>query len=82
MLFLEGEICVIYIRYRDPRQLFMSLGCYGLQCSGIFMVVATVDPDLQILQQFGKIWRTCPIKKTPNKTTARSYPYFLTLKTS
>ncbi|KAF9821064.1 hypothetical protein SFRURICE_000999 [Spodoptera frugiperda] len=36
---------------RDPRQSFMSLGRAGLQCSGVFMVVSTVDPGLQELQQ-------------------------------
>uniref|UniRef100_A0A2H1W3S0 SFRICE_021100 n=1 Tax=Spodoptera frugiperda TaxID=7108 RepID=A0A2H1W3S0_SPOFR len=29
----------------------MSLGRAGLQCSGVFMVVSTVDPGLQELQR-------------------------------
>ncbi|KAF9823978.1 hypothetical protein SFRURICE_013515 [Spodoptera frugiperda] len=34
-----------------------------VQCSGVFMVVSTVDPGLQELQQCGRKWRACPIKK-------------------
>ncbi|KAF9801091.1 hypothetical protein SFRURICE_019253 [Spodoptera frugiperda] len=30
----------------------MSLGRPGLQCSGVFMVVSTLDPGLQELQRF------------------------------
>uniref|UniRef100_A0A2H1VYW9 SFRICE_016170 n=1 Tax=Spodoptera frugiperda TaxID=7108 RepID=A0A2H1VYW9_SPOFR len=36
----------------DPIGSFMSLGCAGLQCSGVFMVVSSVDPGLQKLQRF------------------------------
>ncbi|KAF9798675.1 hypothetical protein SFRURICE_007005, partial [Spodoptera frugiperda] len=32
-------------------------------CSGVFMFVSTVDPGLQELQRYGRLWRTCPIKK-------------------
>uniref|UniRef100_A0A2H1VFA4 SFRICE_014762 n=1 Tax=Spodoptera frugiperda TaxID=7108 RepID=A0A2H1VFA4_SPOFR len=45
------------------RQSFISLGLAGLQCSGVFMVVSTVDPGLQELQRYGRLWRACPIKK-------------------
>ncbi|KAF9795912.1 hypothetical protein SFRURICE_017776 [Spodoptera frugiperda] len=45
------------------KQSFMSLGRAGLQCSGVFMVVSTVDPGLQELQRCGRLWRACPIKK-------------------
>uniref|UniRef100_A0A2H1WM36 SFRICE_022618 n=1 Tax=Spodoptera frugiperda TaxID=7108 RepID=A0A2H1WM36_SPOFR len=41
----------------------MSLGRAGLQCSGVFMVVSTVDPGLQELQRYGRLWRDCPNKK-------------------
>ncbi|KAF9823367.1 hypothetical protein SFRURICE_010502 [Spodoptera frugiperda] len=34
------------------RESFMSLGCAGLQCSSVIMVVSTVDPDLQELQRY------------------------------
>ncbi|KAF9800614.1 hypothetical protein SFRURICE_006518 [Spodoptera frugiperda] len=44
-------------------QSFMSLTRVGLQCSGVFMVVSTVDPGLQELQRYGRLWRACPIKK-------------------
>ncbi|KAF9797899.1 hypothetical protein SFRURICE_016408, partial [Spodoptera frugiperda] len=33
----------------------MSLGRDGLQCSGVFMVVSTVDPGLQELQRYGRL---------------------------
>ncbi|KAF9807633.1 hypothetical protein SFRURICE_008846 [Spodoptera frugiperda] len=35
----------------DNIQSFISLGRAGLQCSGVFMVVSTVDPGLQELQR-------------------------------
>ncbi|KAF9812503.1 hypothetical protein SFRURICE_018991 [Spodoptera frugiperda] len=41
----------------------MSLGRAGLQCSGVYMIVSTVDPGAQELQRNGKLWRACPIKK-------------------
>uniref|UniRef100_A0A2H1VJ34 SFRICE_031263 n=1 Tax=Spodoptera frugiperda TaxID=7108 RepID=A0A2H1VJ34_SPOFR len=41
----------------------MSLGRAGLQCSGVFMFVSTVDPSLQELQRYGRLWRVCPKKK-------------------
>ncbi|KAF9793636.1 hypothetical protein SFRURICE_001995, partial [Spodoptera frugiperda] len=45
----------------------MSLGRAGLQCSGVFMVVSTVDPGLQELQRCGRLWRACPLKKPENQ---------------
>uniref|UniRef100_A0A2H1W1B5 SFRICE_033900 n=1 Tax=Spodoptera frugiperda TaxID=7108 RepID=A0A2H1W1B5_SPOFR len=42
--------------------LFISLGRAGLQYSGVFMVVSTVDPGLQELQRYGSLWRACPKK--------------------
>uniref|UniRef100_A0A2H1VIK7 SFRICE_026465 n=1 Tax=Spodoptera frugiperda TaxID=7108 RepID=A0A2H1VIK7_SPOFR len=41
----------------------MSLRRAGLQCSGVCMVVSTVDPGAQELQRYGRLWRACPIKK-------------------
>ncbi|KAF9807513.1 hypothetical protein SFRURICE_006009 [Spodoptera frugiperda] len=41
---------VSLISLRDPRQLFLSKRRAGLQCSGVFMFVSTVDPGLQELQ--------------------------------
>ncbi|KAF9799003.1 hypothetical protein SFRURICE_011642 [Spodoptera frugiperda] len=38
---------------------FISLGRAGLQCSGVFMFVSTVDPGLQELQRYGRLWRAC-----------------------
>ncbi|KAF9790232.1 hypothetical protein SFRURICE_010892 [Spodoptera frugiperda] len=35
----------------------------GLQCSGVFMVVSTVDPNYLELQRYGRIWRACHTKK-------------------
>uniref|UniRef100_A0A2H1VUU2 SFRICE_025837 n=1 Tax=Spodoptera frugiperda TaxID=7108 RepID=A0A2H1VUU2_SPOFR len=35
----------------------MSLGCAGLQYSGVFMVSSAVDPGLQELQRCGRVWR-------------------------
>ncbi|KAF9824527.1 hypothetical protein SFRURICE_001175, partial [Spodoptera frugiperda] len=29
----------------------------GLQCSDVFMVVSTVDPGVQELQRYGRLWR-------------------------
>ncbi|KAF9823169.1 hypothetical protein SFRURICE_016062 [Spodoptera frugiperda] len=49
-------------RSRFTQRSFMSLGRAGLQCSGVCMVVSTVDPGLQELQWYGIIWRDCPIK--------------------
>ncbi|KAF9796639.1 hypothetical protein SFRURICE_012732 [Spodoptera frugiperda] len=43
-------------------QSFMSLGLAGLQCSGVFKVVSTLDPGLKELQRYGRKWRTCTIK--------------------
>ncbi|KAF9790142.1 hypothetical protein SFRURICE_008159 [Spodoptera frugiperda] len=42
------------------KQSFISLGRAGLQCSGVFMVVSTVDPGLQELQRYGRLWRVVP----------------------
>ncbi|KAF9823434.1 hypothetical protein SFRURICE_006647 [Spodoptera frugiperda] len=41
----------------------MSLGCARLQRSSVFMVVSTLDPGLQELQRYGKLWQACPNKK-------------------
>ncbi|KAF9787556.1 hypothetical protein SFRURICE_001608 [Spodoptera frugiperda] len=49
------------------KQSFISLGRAGLQCSGVFMFVSTVDPGLQELQRYGRLWRACPIKKKKKK---------------
>ncbi|CAH1642172.1 unnamed protein product [Spodoptera littoralis] len=49
-------------RVAGSQQLLMSLGRAGSQCSGVFMVVSTVDPGLQ-RQRIWELWRTCPIKK-------------------
>ncbi|KAF9819861.1 hypothetical protein SFRURICE_004215 [Spodoptera frugiperda] len=35
----------------------MSLGRARLQCSGVFVVVSTVDPGAQELQRYGRLWR-------------------------
>uniref|UniRef100_A0A2H1VMU9 SFRICE_009435 n=1 Tax=Spodoptera frugiperda TaxID=7108 RepID=A0A2H1VMU9_SPOFR len=34
-----------------------------LQCSGVFMFVSTVDPGLQELQRYERLWRAYPIRK-------------------
>ncbi|KAF9793664.1 hypothetical protein SFRURICE_002323, partial [Spodoptera frugiperda] len=49
---LRQKYWLIRLRPTDPRQSFMSLEREGLQCSGVFIVVSTVDPGLQELQQF------------------------------
>ncbi|KAF9812833.1 hypothetical protein SFRURICE_006795 [Spodoptera frugiperda] len=43
---------------------FISLRRAGLQCSDVFMFVSTVDPGLQELQRYGRLWRACPMEKS------------------
>ncbi|KAF9818386.1 hypothetical protein SFRURICE_017808, partial [Spodoptera frugiperda] len=50
----SAKLCVpmnMIVSLRDQRQSFISLGRAGLQCSGVFMVVSTVDPGAQELQR-------------------------------
>ncbi|KAF9797804.1 hypothetical protein SFRURICE_017999 [Spodoptera frugiperda] len=49
------------------RQSFMSLGRAGLQCSGVFMFVSTVDPGAQELQRYGSK-EICDTKGPGNTT--------------
>uniref|UniRef100_A0A2H1WN11 SFRICE_007408 n=1 Tax=Spodoptera frugiperda TaxID=7108 RepID=A0A2H1WN11_SPOFR len=64
------------------RQSFISLGCAGIQYSGVFMVVSTVDPGLQELQRFGSP-RLCSNEENqgsgigPYKTIRAQDPIFI-----
>ncbi|KAF9800835.1 hypothetical protein SFRURICE_009309 [Spodoptera frugiperda] len=55
------------------KQSFMSLGRAGLQCSGVFMFVSTVDPGLQELQRYLKksTVKICILQDPTPELTAR-----------
>ncbi|KAF9798294.1 hypothetical protein SFRURICE_012891 [Spodoptera frugiperda] len=55
--YTNSEKWVYIVQLHYVIQSFMSLGRAGLQCSGVFMAVSTVDPGLQELQWYGKIDR-------------------------
>ncbi|KAF9797115.1 hypothetical protein SFRURICE_019736 [Spodoptera frugiperda] len=55
ILFFGSNNIFCFISLRDQRQSLMSLERAGFQCSGVIMLVSTVDPGLQELQRFWEV---------------------------
>ncbi|KAF9794267.1 hypothetical protein SFRURICE_009644 [Spodoptera frugiperda] len=66
------DLRTVFVQASIKYPSFMLLGRAGLQCSNVFMVVSTVDPGSQELQQCRRLRRACLIKKKYTETFSKN----------